>query len=87
MDEILWSLSWSAALRPELPLIPDRRVFLCTPAGCSLTATVEGVPGLLLSYTDIKRLLVPNDHKENVFSIADNVLEQQSEDRTFSHAP
>ena len=52
VDEILWSLSWNAALTPELPMIPDRRVFLCTPQGRSLTATVEGISGLLLSDTD-----------------------------------
>ena len=50
-DDILWCLSWSAALTPDLPMIPNRNVFLCAPHGRSLTATVEGVPGLLLSFS------------------------------------
>ena len=53
MDEILWCLSWSAALTPELPMIPNKSVFLCASHGRSLTATVEDVPGLLLSLSDI----------------------------------
>ena len=53
MDEILWCLSWSAALTPELSMIPNKSVFLCAPHGRSLTATVEDVPGLLLSLSDI----------------------------------
>ncbi|MFL5627264.1 MAG: hypothetical protein ACJ788_16925 [Ktedonobacteraceae bacterium] len=52
MDEILWSLSWSAALTPELPMIPSRSVFLSAPTGFSLTATVKDAPGLLLTLSD-----------------------------------
>lgn len=43
MDEILWCMQWSAALAPELMMIPDRSVFLRSSMGRSLTATVEGV--------------------------------------------
>ncbi|MHB8600965.1 MAG: hypothetical protein ACYDER_29700 [Ktedonobacteraceae bacterium] len=43
MDEILWCMKWSAALAPELMMIPDRSVFLRSSMGRSLTATVEGV--------------------------------------------
>ena len=50
-DEILWCLSWSAALTPELSMIPNRNVFLCAPRGRSLTATVEDAPTLLLSFS------------------------------------
>ena len=66
LDEILWSLAWSASLRPELPMIPDRRVFLHASSGRSLTATVEGVPSLLLSLTDlpIEHLSELANHKE-----------------------
>jgi len=52
LDEILWSLSWSAALTPELPMIPSRSVFLSAPTGISLTATFKDTPSLLLTFSD-----------------------------------
>ena len=66
LDEILWSLAWSASLRPELSMIPDRSVFLRASSGRSLTATVEGVPSLLLSLPDlsIEHLSELAKHKE-----------------------
>lgn len=36
-------MEWSAALTPELAMIPDRGVFLRAAQGRSLTATVEGI--------------------------------------------
>lgn len=45
VDEILWCMQWSAALTPDLTMLPDRSVFLRSPAGHSLTATVEGMIG------------------------------------------
>lgn len=45
MDEILWCMRWSAALAPELAMIPDRSVFLRSPMGRSLTDTTAGMPG------------------------------------------
>ncbi len=52
LDEILWSLSWSAALTPELSMIPSRSVFLSAPTGLSLTATIKDTSGLLLNFND-----------------------------------
>ncbi len=52
LDEILWSLSWTAALTPELSMIPTRSIFSFAPTGPSLTATLKGTPGLLLTFTD-----------------------------------
>ena len=53
VDETYWSIRWSTCtgLVPELPMIPDRSVFLCAPQGRSLTATVKGITGLLLSFS------------------------------------
>jgi hypothetical protein len=45
VDEILWCMKWSAALTPDLTMLPDRSVFLRSPEGHSLTATVEGMIG------------------------------------------
>lgn len=42
VDEIVWCMKWSAALTPELAMIPDRSVFLRASTGRSLTTTVEG---------------------------------------------
>ncbi|HLJ34876.1 MAG TPA: hypothetical protein VKU38_14550 [Ktedonobacteraceae bacterium] len=36
-------MKWSAALTPELTMIPDRSVFLRSSSRCSFTATVEGM--------------------------------------------
>ena len=36
-------MEWSAALTPELAMIPDRGVFLRAAQGRSLTATVKGI--------------------------------------------
>lgn len=52
MDELLWRISWSVAIRPDLPLIPGRAVFLQAPQGRSLTATVESNPCPLLSLSE-----------------------------------
>ena len=41
LDEILWSIRWSAAIAPELSMIPGRSVFLCASEGRALTTTVE----------------------------------------------
>ena len=48
LDEILWSMRWSAAIAPELSMIPGRSVFLCASEGCVLTAKVEEVQAELL---------------------------------------
>jgi hypothetical protein len=45
VDEMLWCMKWSAALTPDLTMLPDRSVFLRSPEGHSLTATVEGMIG------------------------------------------
>ncbi len=68
MDEILWSLSWSAALIPDLPMIPSRSVFLSAPTGLSLTATVKDGPDSLCTFT------------ATFFA---HLLELQSQDNTF----
>ena len=49
MDNILWSISWSAALIPELQMIPDRTVFLSSPRVSSHALIAEGMAGSLLS--------------------------------------
>ncbi len=49
MDNILWSISWSAALTPELQIIPDSTVFLNSPQLPSQASIAEGMAGSLLS--------------------------------------
>jgi hypothetical protein len=51
VDEILWSLSWSAALTPDLSMIPSSSVFLSAPTALSLTATVKDSPDSLCTFT------------------------------------
>ena len=48
LDEILWSIRWSAAIAPELSMIPGRSVFLCASesglaevAGASAATTIH----------------------------------------------
>ena len=54
-DETYWSIRWSTfeGLVPDLSMIPDRSVFLCTPQGRSLTAMADGVTSLLLSRSHV----------------------------------
>ena len=49
-DHKLWSIRWSLELVPDLHMIPGSSVFLNAPCECSLTAMVEDVAGLLLSF-------------------------------------
>jgi hypothetical protein len=49
LDNILWSISWSTALIPELQMIPDRTVFLRNPCVSSCASIAEGMEGSLLS--------------------------------------
>jgi len=51
VDEIHWNISWGR-LAPDLSMIPDSDIFLHTSQERSLTATIEGVPGLLFSSPD-----------------------------------
>ena len=54
VDETYWSIRWSACtgLVPDLSMIPYRSICVCAPQGRSLTATVEDVTSLLLSFSD-----------------------------------
>ena len=53
LDNILWSISWSAALTPELQMIPDRTVFLSSPQIPSHALIAEGMAGSLLSNSTV----------------------------------
>ena len=47
VDDEYLTMHWSMSLLPDACMIPGKSVFLQAPGGRSLTATVEGVPGLL----------------------------------------
>lgn len=49
LDNILWSISWSAALAPDLHMIPARTVFLNSPQLPSQALIAEGMADSLLS--------------------------------------
>jgi hypothetical protein len=82
VDEILWSLSWSAALTPDLPMIPSRSVFLSTPTGLSLTATVKGGPDSLCTFNaTFFAHLLEIQSQDNMFRSPEEYgMEQQEQD-------
>jgi hypothetical protein len=82
VDEILWSLSWSAALTPDLPMIPSRSVFLSAPTGLSLTATVRGGPDSLCTFNArfFAHLLEIQGQDNMIRATEESVMEQQEQD-------
>ena len=48
LDDILWSISWSAELTPDLSMIPNRSVFLYVPQ-IKAPSIQEGIESSLLS--------------------------------------
>ena len=62
MDDILWSIAWSAALTPDLHMIPNRAVFLRVAQGAAHCPIGEGIESSLLSHsgTFLERLLATN---------------------------
>ena len=69
LDDILWSISWSAALTPDLHMIPNRTVFLCVPQVSLHSPIHEGIESSLLSRSGafLERLLASytrEDEKE-----------------------
>ena len=53
MDKILWSIYWSAALTPDLQMIPDRTVFLSSSQVLSHAPIAEGMADSLLSNSTV----------------------------------
>jgi hypothetical protein len=83
VDEILWSLSWSAALIPALSMIPSSNVFLSAPTGLSLTATVKDGPDSLCTFTDtFFAHLLEFQRQDNMFcSSEEDGMEQPGQDQ------
>ena len=53
MDDILWCIAWSAALTPELQMIPDRTIFLSSSQVPSHAPIAEDMAGSLLSNSGV----------------------------------
>ena len=66
LDDILWSIAWSAALTPDLHMIPNRIVFLRVPQGSTSRPIREGIETSLLSRSGafLDRLLGTNTAEE-----------------------
>lgn len=62
MDDILWSIAWSASLTPDLHMVPNRAVFLRVAQEQAQGPIREGIEGSLLSQSDafLERLLATN---------------------------
>ncbi|HTI12962.1 MAG TPA: hypothetical protein VL461_00120 [Dictyobacter sp.] len=75
-----WRIHWQASLTPDLAMIPDRSVFSISNQQLSLTATVEGIPALLISSSEP---LLPDDRRETTEKIRQELLP----DPDITHRP
>jgi hypothetical protein len=75
LDDILWSIVWSAALTPDLHMIPNRIVFLGVAQVPAHRPIREGIEGSLLSRSSaFLECLLATNTSEEVEKVEDTAL-------------